>query len=383
MSLESSESEILPGETASGANEISTANSSQNLTPSSFEDVVPSESPNDAAAAVNAESNANAATPTLAPSDATAAPAATAAAAPTASKKPRSEKQAAADAGAKKILDEVLIPRYATEFADISEKFRPKAKPLVARKLFYTANSAEKERIIKSVIAKDREAAQARENGKTRKNRNRTAAKEQKAAAATAAKEAKAAASLAAKEAKAAEMAAARAANPTAPRTRRLKAALNAAAEMGATNSAVGATTRKKTVGFSNNGMTATAAARARLDAKMLEKFGSEADKMKEKLNKVAGTVEAKLAQTGRQVAEELRKIADRFSETSSKYATTRKAGNTAATGLTASRSSRKKNATAATAAAVENAGLSAIPEGEESNATPENTSKPESEYFG
>lgn len=377
MSLESSESEILPGETASGANEISTANSSQNLTPSSFEDVVPSESPNDAAAAVNAESNANAATPTLAPSDATAAPAA---AAPTASKKPRSEKQAAADAGAKKILDEVLIPRYATEFADISEKFRPKAKPLVARKLFYTANSAEKERIIKSVIAKDREAAQARENGKTRKNRNRTAAKEEKAAAATAAKEAKAAASLAAKEAKAAEMAAARAANPTAPRTRRLKAALNAAAEMGATNSAVGATTRKKTVGFSNNGMTATAAARARLDAKMLEKFGSEADKMKEKLNKVAGTVEAKLAQTGRQVAEELRKIADRFSETSSKYATTRKASNTAATGLTASRSSRKKNATAA---AAENAGLSAIPEGEESNATPENTSKPESEYFG
>ena len=383
MSLESSESEILPGETASGANEISTANSSKNLTPSSFEDVVPSESPNAAAAAVNAESDANAATPTLVPSDATAAPTAAAdTAAPTASKKPRSEKQAAADAGAKKILDEVLIPRYATEFADISEKFRPKAKPLVARKLYYTANSAEKERIIKNVIAKDREAAQIRENGKTRKNRNRTAAKE-----------AKAAASLAAKEAKAAEMAAARAANPTAPRTRRLKAALNAAAEMGAANSAlgaanstaaVGATTRKKkTVGFSNNGMTATAAARARLDAKMLEKFGSEADKMKEKLNKVAGTVEAKLAQTGRQVAEELRKIAERFSETSSKYSTTRKANNTAGTGLTASRSSRKKNSTAAAAAAAENAGLSAIPEGEESNATPENTSKPESEYFG
>jgi len=368
MSLESSESEILPGETASGANEISTANGSDSqLTPSSFENVVPSESPNAAAAAINAESDANAATPTLAPT------AAAATAAPTASKKPRSEKQAAADAGAKKILEEVLIPRYATEFADISEKFRPKAKPLVARKLFYTANSAEKERIIKNVIAKDREAAQLRENGKTRKNRNKTAAKE-----------AKAAASLAAKEAKAAEMAAARAANPTAPRTRRLKAALNAAAEMGATNTtaAVGATTRKKAVAFSNNGMTATAAARARLDAKMVEKFGSEAAKMKEKLNRMAETLEAKLAQTGRQVADELRKVGEKFSETSSKYSTTRKAGNTAGTGLTAVRSSRKKSATAATAAP-DNTGLSAIPEGEEMNATPENTSKNESEYFG
>ena len=301
MSLQTSEgSEILPG------SEGNAVNATQNVSASQFKNLLPSTAP-------------------------TAAPAATAATAATAApmaKKGRSEKQAAADAGAKKILDEVLVPRYASEFADIDVKFRPKAKPLVARQLFYTADSAKREAIIKAAIAKDRAAAQVRVNGKTRKNTNKAA---------------KAAASLAEKEARVAAAAAERSANPPVRKTRRLKEALDAASSMAAPSNEF-ATTRRvdKVPGV----MSANA-------TRMKQQLDTEAGRMKTRLHAIATRAEAALTQTARRIADDIRKAGDKFTETSSRFGTTRKRTTAAAAPVAAA---------AAAAPAVANQ-LSAIPE--------------------
>lgn len=73
----------------------------------------------------------------------------------------RSTKQKAADEGQKQML-ELLREIYRKEFSDIPEKFRPKPKAYVARKIWYTEEGNARDKVIQSYILADKDAANAR-----------------------------------------------------------------------------------------------------------------------------------------------------------------------------------------------------------------------------
>ena len=101
--------------------------------------------------------------PLVPPTPVVAAPAPTPTAAEVAAaaaKAARSKKQSEADAGQAAMLNK-LRNRYATEFANIPEKKRPKAKAYVARAAYYK-EGAERNAYINEWIRKDREAAEVR-----------------------------------------------------------------------------------------------------------------------------------------------------------------------------------------------------------------------------
>jgi len=80
----------------------------------------------------------------------------------------RSEKQSEADQGQAKMLEELRV-MYAEEFADVPEKFRPKAKAWVARAAYYKDSDQEREKYIQSMIIADRNATDARMGRKAHK----------------------------------------------------------------------------------------------------------------------------------------------------------------------------------------------------------------------
>jgi len=73
----------------------------------------------------------------------------------------RSTKQKAADEGQRQML-ELLREIYRKEFSDIPEKFRPKPKAYVARKIWYTEEGNARDKVIQSYILADKDAANAR-----------------------------------------------------------------------------------------------------------------------------------------------------------------------------------------------------------------------------